>query len=323
MFIPEYSITPQTLQNISTIEYARAIIENTTILPSWENQMRKEARTRIIYNSLQFLNLNAEFNLVKLYVDQIEMRFPTEFTNISNALEKVEEISKTKEFGEPQMRELNKTLCEKPLYRNTKVIHKPLPEELLAKIVQFLDWYHSLDAQETHPLISAAITKAYLEYISLFKNSNSVTSNLASVLILKSQGYSFKDFFCLEDYYQKTKRRHDEIISALLGSSPDFTEWLEYFTEGLSMETSNIKEKIKLLARDTKVAKATGRVKFTPRQERIVEYLQDYGILQNRDFPRVFPDVSEDSILRDLKVLIEKNVVQKNGSTKSSRYELA
>jgi DeoR/GlpR family transcriptional regulator of sugar metabolism len=78
-----------------------------------------------------------------------------------------------------------------------------------------------------------------------------------------------------------------------------------------------------LLARDTKLAKATGRVKLSGRQQRIVEHLQDYGILQNKDFALIFPDVSEDSILRDLKALIAEGIVVKNGSTKSSRYELS
>ena len=128
---------------------------------------------------------------------------------------------------------------------------------------------------------------------------------------------------CFEEYFEKTKREYENKLSELLLISPDFTPWIEYFTEGISIAASNTKEKVKLLARDTKIAKATGRIKFSTRQERIVEYLQDYGILQNKDFARVFPDISEDSILRDLKVLIEKGVVQKSGSTKSSLYELA
>jgi DeoR/GlpR family transcriptional regulator of sugar metabolism len=58
------------------------------------------------------------------------------------------------------------------------------------------------------------------------------------------------------------------------------------------------------------------------RQERIIEYLQDYGMLQNKDFPRIFPNISEDTVLRDLKVLIDMGIIQKTGSTKSSRYVL-
>ena len=102
----------------------------------------------------------------------------------------------------------------------------------------------------------------------------------------------------------------------------DFTTWLEYFSEGMAAQVATTAEKAKLFAKDTKLAKASGRIYLTPRQERIVEYLQDYGILQNKQFPTLFPYISEDSVLRDLKKLIDSGIVVKRGSTKLSRYEL-
>jgi len=45
--------------------------------------------------------------------------------------------------------------------------------------------------------------------------------------------------------------------------------------------------------------------------------------MQNKDFPKLFPGVSEDSILRDIKVLLNQGIVVKTGSTKSSMYELS
>jgi predicted HTH transcriptional regulator len=72
----------------------------------------------------------------------------------------------------------------------------------------------------------------------------------------------------------------------------------------------------------TKIAKVSGHTKLSPRQQKIVEYMQDYGSLFNRDFSKIFPEVSEDSVLRDLKTLIAAHIIEKVGSTKSSRYEL-
>jgi len=50
--------------------------------------------------------------------------------------------------------------------------------------------------------------------------------------------------------------------------------------------------------------------------------LQDYGMIQNKDFPNLFPNISEDTVLRELKKLLEKDLIVKKGKTKSSRYEL-
>ena len=111
-------------------------------------------------------------------------------------------------------------------------------------------------------------------------------------------------------------------LDSINHSDQDLTEWLEYFTEALASEVSTVSQNVKLLAKDTKIAKATGRTKVSTRQERIIEYMQDYGVLQNKDFSRIFPDISEDTVLRDLKSLIDAGIVQKTGSTKSSRYEL-
>ncbi len=114
-----------------------------------------------------------------------------------------------------------------------------------------------------------------------------------------------------------------EALNGINFEDNDYTQWIEYFSEAFATQASTAQEKVKLLAKDTKVAKASGRNKLSPRQERIVEHLQDYGLLQNSDFTKLFPEKSGDSILRDLKALLDKGIVKKMGSTKSSRYELA
>jgi len=322
MFVPEYSITPKILKNISVTEYGKAVIENTSILPSWENQLKKDAKVLLLQTYLKKIGVKYEQLTVKSFLDNLDSNVPMEFRDLLNTLDLVEELSHKKEFSEKEIREIAKTLTHKSGYRDEKIVGKPNPEELLATIVQFFDWAHSLDGRETHPIILAGITRLFFEQNAVFKRVNDLVSGFISLFCLYTSGYEFRNMVCLDSYFEKSKSEYEITVTKYTDTS-DLTSWLEYFTESLSIEVSNVKEKVKLLARDTKIAKATGRAKFTPRQERVVEYLQDFGILQNKDFNRVFPDVSEDSILRDLKVLIEKGVVQKSGSTKSSKYELA
>lgn len=329
MFLPEYSITPKTLKNISSIEYGKAIIENTTILPSWELQLKKEALVKIIYGSLQLLGINGDQQKIKSSIDNISRSDHQETTNIIVATQLAEEISKNKELEEVDLKYIHKTLTEGILpkvkqgaYRGTKIQGKTSPEKILAQIVQLFDWYNSLDAKETHPVITSAIIKAYLEVIKPFEELNNVSSNLLAYVSLKTLGYGFKDFISLENYYKNTKNEYESQINSLDLDEPDFTRWIEYFSDGLASEVSTTAQNVKLLAKDIKIAKAAGRTRLSLRQERIVEHIQDYGLLQNKDFPTLFPDVSEDTVLRDLKVLIDMDIVQKVGSTKSSRYEL-
>lgn len=329
MFLPEYSITPKTLKNISSIEYGKAIIENTTILPSWELQLKKEALVKIIYGSLQLLGINGDQQKIKASIDNVSRSNHRETTNIIVAAQLAEEISKNNEIEEVDLKYIHKTLTEGILpkvkqgaYRGTKIQGKTSPEKILAQMVQLFDWYNSLDAKETHPIITSAIIKAYLEVIKPFEELNNVSSNLLTYISLKTLGYGFKDFISLENYYKNTKNEYENQIDSLDLEEPDFTRWIEYFSDGLSSEVSTTAQNVKLLAKDIKIAKATGRTRLSLRQEKIVEHIQDYGLLQNKDFPILFPDVSEDTVLRDLKVLIDMDIVQKVGSTKSSRYEL-
>ena len=62
------------------------------------------------------------------------------------------------------------------------------------------------------------------------------------------------------------------------------------------------------------------QVFLTDRQTKIIEYIQSIGYLQNQSFNSVFDDVSEDTVLRDVKDLIEKGIIKKIGKTKAARY---
>lgn len=329
MYLPEYSITSKTLNNISVIEYGKAIIESTTILPSWETQLKKEAIVKIAHGSLQLLGIIVDQQKIKAAVDDLNKSVNQEALNIIKAIFLADEISKNKEFEEVDLKYIHKTLTEGLIpkvrqgsYRSTKIPGKTNPEEILAQVVSLFDWYNSLDARETHKVITAGIMKASLEIIQPFEEMNEISTNLITYISLKTSGYGFKDLISTENYYKNTKAEYKNEIESIDKEDSDLTSWLEYFTEGLASEVSTVSQNIRLLAKDTKIAKATGRTRVSSRQERIIEYLQDYGVLQNKDFPVLFPDISEDTVLRDLKTLTDMEIVQKMGSTKSSRYEL-
>ncbi|HPD73863.1 MAG TPA: hypothetical protein P5014_02050 [Patescibacteria group bacterium] len=329
MYLPEYSITSKTLNNIAIIEYGKALIENTTILPSWESQLKKEAIVKIVHGSLYLQGIVTDQQKIKAAVDDLNKSVNQEALNIIKATFLSNDISGNKELEEVDIKYIHKILTESLIpkvkqgsYRSTKIPGKVDPEEILAQIVSLFDWYNSMDARETHRVVTAGIMKACLENIQPFEEMNEIVSNLITYISLKTSGYGFKDLISLENYYKNTRARYKNEIDTMDTEDSDLTTWIEYFTEGLASEVSTVSQNVKLLAKDTKIAKATGRTRVSPRQERIIEYLQDYGVLQNKDFSTLFPDISEDTILRDLKVLVDMDIIQKLGSTKSSRYEL-
>ena len=327
MFVPEYTITSEILKNIASIEYSKAIIESQTVLPHWEKQLQKEAKIRTIKYGLGSDGYVFDDTQIKKYLDKISKSASNEIKTFAKALETMKEISHNKEVDEVEIKDIHRKLTENLLpntkqgrYRSTKLENGTNPEEILAEIVELFDWYNSLDAQEAHPIITCGVILSQMEKIKPFDAMNSSIAKITTKLCLKVGGYGINDYYCLEEFFDKNKLEHAKALGTT--EDDDLTKWLEYFTDVMAREVSNIKEQVMLLARDTKLAKASGRIDLTERQERIVEFLQDYGLLQNRAFPKIFPGISEDSILRDLKLLVNKGIVVKRGKTKSSRYEL-
>lgn len=329
MFAPDYTITPNILKAIASIEYNRSVIENASMLPNFENRLAREISTELIVNSYKFMGESINSQQTKAQVDKTTKNKDPKIQNIIKALSQVNLLAEEQETTEKDLKKLHKMVADGLIprryianYRNRKIDRKTDPEEILAELSELVDWMNSLDAMDTNPVIAAGIVKGQLEIIYPFEYFNFFVSSLLSKAVLYNRGYLFTRFTCVESYYESSKRNYEYKLLSILEEEGDLTTWLEYYTEGVAAQTATAVEKVKLLAKDTKLAKTSGRVHLSQRQEKIVEYLQDYGILQNKQFSTLFPNISEDTVLRDLRKLINSGMVVKRGSTKSSRYEL-
>jgi len=55
---------------------------------------------------------------------------------------------------------------------------------------------------------------------------------------------------------------------------------------------------------------------------KLVEYMEAYGSVSNRQWRSILHEYSDDTILRDLKDLQIKRLIKKKGSTKGAVYVL-
>jgi hypothetical protein len=325
MFLPEYTITNKILKNIAGVEYAKALTENTPILDTLEEDIQKDSTVRLVRAIGTEIGKDFNDTQIKMAVDGIMQTNPTELSNIIKA------ISFSQSAEENYTNTTLKTVYQyltgmsdvsKAPYREQKIPKYIDPEEILASTVELMDWCQSVDALETHPIIFAGIIKARLEVVNAFDALNPIVSNLFVRMALRWRNYSLKDFLKYEVRYQRDKQLYQKAIYSIFKDEGDYTSWLEYFSEVLANDALDVKEKVMLGERQTKTAVAQGLTDLTDRQEKIVQFLSNYGTLVNKDFTALFPSISEDSVLRDLKILISRDVVVKVGSTKSSKYKL-
>ncbi len=325
MFLPEYTITNKILKNIATVEYAKALAENTPILPALEESMQKEAQFCLIKAICAELGKTFSDNQIKMAQDGLLQTVPADLGNIVKTVNHT--TLEPEDYSNTGLKRVYQMLVGmddfgKLPYRSQKIDKYIDPEEILAGLVELMDWCQSVDALETHPVVFAGVLRARLEIIGAFESLNPVVSNLFTRMALRWRGYSVNGFLKYEERFVADKQWYQKATYSIFKDEGDYTYWLEYFSEALSYDAMDIKEKVMLGERRTKTAVAQGLTDLTERQERIVQFLSNYGTMINKDFASLFPSISEDSVLRDLKLLIDKGVIVKVGSTKSSKYKL-
>ncbi len=213
--------------------------------------------------------------------------------------------------------------------RTGEVTFRPPPAVEVEYLMEdFVTWINSGTARELHPVLRAGIAHYILAAIHPFVEGNGRTARAFATLVLFVEGYDIKRLFSLEEYFDRDAESYYRSLIVTSNQSRelsdrDLTIWLEYFVEGLAIELTRIKDKIRKLSIDTKIkAKRGEQVALSERQIKLVEYLSDTGRGGMLELKPLLPNVSEDTVLRELQDLVKKNIIRKRGKTKGSYYEL-
>jgi Fic family protein len=352
MYSPKYQISNKVLKNIGQIEASREIIENAPLVPSFEKQFQSDAIVRTVYHGTHIEGNDLTLIQTRKVLEGEEVygraRDIQEVVNYRNVVTLLDDLAAKRGGYEPEMlKEIHKLTVFKivaeekiGVFRTTQVVIK---EEATGEIIfspppfvevpylieDFFDWLNGTEAKEIHPIIRAGIAHYILVAIHPFVEGNGRTARAFASLILNKEGYDIKKFFSLEEHFDSDPASYYEAFGLVdkqsrnLGQR-DLTPWLEYFTEVVAAELSKIKEKVKKLSIDTRLKVKIGQqISLTERQMRLVEYLSDQGSGSMQELKRVMSMVSEDTVLRDLKDLLDKGIIRKQGSTKASRYVFA
>jgi Fic family protein len=227
--------------------------------------------------------------------------------------------------------EVGKYRHQQVVLKNTRtgeIAHRPPPAiEVPYLMADLIDWLNSPESQEVHPTIKSAVCQYILVAIHPFIEGNGRVSRAFAMLPLYAQGYDIRRLFSMEEYFDRNAEDYYNTIqnTHLLSSDifkRDLTKWVEYFTQALSIELSRVKEKVQSLSRDIKLKQKLGgkQIHLTERQIKLVEYMQQFGGLRMPDAQQLLPMVSDDTIWRDLKKLVDSGAVEKRGSTKGAYY---
>jgi Fic family protein len=344
MFNPTYSITNSILKNIGIIEASKEVIADAPLLPLWEKQFKDDAIIRTAHHGTHIegnrLNLS-EAKDVLLGKDIVgRARDVQEVINYRKTLQAIEQEADRdlQRITEGTVKKLHRSVTDGILapeqigeYRVKQVVirnsdtgevtFRPPPAvEVQFLMREFLYWVNKTTSDDMHPILKAGIAHHELVRIHPFIDGNGRVARALVTLILFLEEYDIRQFFSLEEYYDKDAVTYYEYLQK--ATSGDMEAWLEYFVLGVAIEFERVKKKILKLSKDTYLKEKLGgkQVYLSERQTKIIEYIQSLGYLQNQMFVEVTDDVSEDTILRDIADLIDKGIIKKVGRTKAARY---
>lgn len=243
-------------------------------------------------------------------------------------VKKIHSLTTNKVIPDP---ELGKYRHQQVVLKNTRtgeIAHRPPPAiEVPYLVSDLIGWLNDSVSREIHPCIRSALTQYLLVAIHPFIEGNGRVSRAFAIIPLYVEGYDIRRLFSLEEYFDRNAESYYNTIQSTHQTASDifkrnFTPWIEYFTQALAIELSRVKDKVQALSRDLKFKQKLGgkQVHLSERQIKLVEYMQQFGGLRMPDAQALLPMVSDDTLWRDLKKLIDDKVVEKRGSTKGAYY---
>jgi Fic family protein len=358
MFTPKYTITNRIVRFIGVIDASREVILNSPLIPAWEVKFRKEALERTVHHGTHLEGNMLSLEQAQDILDGKEVfardRDVHEVINYRNVLKFIDTIATQIGPGRPYfltletILEIHRLTVDRLLspevsgkFRTTQVVIKntqtgqvsytpPPAAEVPYLIEDLVSWINSDEAKEVHPIIKAGIIHYELARIHPFIDGNGRIARATATLILFLDGYDIRKFFSLEEYFDSNPMDYYLTLQAVSNQmvldnhERDLTPWLDYFVEGVAVELNNIKERVRRISLDSRVKDQLGtQVTLNERQMVIMEYLHRHKSMQNKDFRKIFPDYSDDTVLRELKFLKAKGLIKKVGGTKKAHYVLA
>lgn len=349
MYEPQFLITNSILKNIGIIEASKERIDNAPLLPYYEKKFRDDALVRTVHYGTHIegneLNLDQAERVLAGEDVVARDRDIQEVINYRKVMEFIDELGiRNYELGIDGecIKKLHKITVHRILeeekcgeYRKNKVVLKnsrtgdvsftpPAPEQVLGQMSDLLLFIKDLKNQDIHPVMRGGIVHYEFVRIHPFVDGNGRVARALSTLILFQEGYDIRKFFSLEEYFDSNANEYYSALQSVEKNQGDLTQWLEYFSLGLAIELTKIKERVEKISVDSKLKERLGGkpLMLTDRQLKIIEYIQETGFLQNKAFDSLFPFVSEDTVLNELKLLLKNGIIKKIGKTKAAKYIL-
>ncbi|NJD54764.1 MAG: Fic family protein [Candidatus Methanoperedens sp.] len=177
----------------------------------------------------------------------------------------------------------------------------------------------SNDSSQLNPVLIAGISHYEFVRIHPFVDGNGRTARALATLILYLKEFDIKKFFALDDYYDSDRLAYYRVLNSIDQKTLDLTGWIEYFTDGVLLSLTKVKEKVLQLSLEKHKKDSKGQLALTEKQTKVIEYMILNGRITSGEIQKMFK-ISRPAAYKEIKKLIEQNLIQPKGTGRAIYY---
>ncbi len=341
MFEPKFNITSKLLENIKRIGIIIAELNNRHFSKPTLVKLEKTAREVSSHSSTSIEGNPLPLTEVKKIIKNMPENLRNsekEVLNYNNALEILDEnirnntikfnlnlILKTQHIVTNDLIDsLNSgKMRQQPVFVNDpiarKAIYLPPNHQDIKNLLDDLIKYITSNKNQIDPLILAGIFHKQFVIIHPFIDGNGRTARLMTKVLMANMGLNTFNLFSFENYYNQNVSKYFEKVGIYgnyydLANKIDFTEWLEYFTDGIIDELHRVS---KILANES----ASPETTLKSYHQEIINYIEKNGFISDRDYAKLTNRAKPTRNL-DFNKLIKLSLIKRFGKGKATYYKL-
>ena len=211
----------------------------------------------------------------------------------------------------------NKVVATYPTGEQKTIFDTTEPALVEGEMFELIEWTNLQWKEKTiHPLIVLAVF--IYEFLSIhpFQDGNGRLSRLLTTLFLLQQGYEFMQYISFENHIEKNKKVYYDALMTTqrkrITQEDIIDKWLLFFLESLKTLTEKLDKKYD-------VFKQKGGY-LNERQKMLKEFIIEQKTVKIADLSVAFPDISPNTLKKDLQYLRDEQIVLTVGQGKGTVY---
>jgi Fic family protein len=197
-----------------------------------------------------------------------------------------------------------------------EIVFIPPDSKDVRKLIGDLFKFIGRNIGKIDPIILAGIFHRYCVIIQPFIDGNGRTTRLLTTAILGKAGLDLFEIFSFENYYNRNITRYFKAVGLEgnyydLKDDIDFSDWLEYFADGILDE----------LRRVTKALpeQSEPKPRLEPHHRQILAYIEEYGSITQREYGQI-SSRSLASRKLDFDKLVKMSLIETKGTGRGTYY---